>query len=104
MYDCNCPTTHPMDLLTVARRANLGSNVRAYFKTAKDRLTAGASYSKAVTRSTLTSTENEFYESTYIIGLVTVAEALVTNLATEYLICYPGHLKEKTISLDLVDE
>jgi hypothetical protein len=93
-----------MDLLTVARRANLGSNVRAYFKIAKDRLAAGVSYSKTVTTSTLKSTESEFYESTYIIGLVTVAEALVTDLATEYLACYPGHLKEKTFSLDLVDE
>lgn len=94
-----------MDLLTVARRASLGKNVRSYFKNAHSLLSVGASYSRIVTSSAaLDGKEHAFYEATYLIGLAGAAEALLSNLATEYLVCYPGSLSDQIISLDLVDE
>src|SRR5438105_11557389 len=93
-----------MDLLTIARRASLGNNTRTYFKNARDRLAIGSSYSKIVTACALDGSEHAFFESTYVIGLVAAAEALLTNLAMEYLVCYPARLNDQTLSLGSINE
>jgi hypothetical protein len=96
---------HCMDLLTVARRASLGKNIQTYFANARTRLAIGASASHKITSSAaLDDNERDFYQSTRIIGLVAAAEGLLSNLVTEYLVCYPARLSETTLSLDLLNE
>jgi hypothetical protein len=94
-----------MNLLTVARRASLGKRISDQFTLARARFVSGSNCSQVVVGAgILNPAENEFFESMYITGLVSTVEATVADLATEFLKCYPGHLAEKSISLDTLDK
>src|SRR5712691_5440527 len=90
-----------MQLLTVARRADFGYSLRSRFDNARNRLSSGVSYSKAVrAAATLDKSQIEFHEFTYLAGLVSLAEALVADIGSDFLVRYPGHLNDKNVSLD----
>ncbi|MBH0179671.1 MAG: hypothetical protein HP491_17870 [Nitrospira sp.] len=90
-----------MNLLTITRRADFGDSLNSLFSNARARLRSGASYFKMVESSlTLDKMQREFHESTYLTGLVSIAEALLTDMATEFLVRYPGHIKDKNLPLD----
>jgi len=92
-----------MNLLTLARRADFGRSLSSRLGDARARLTAGVSFRELVGRSVvLDRTQNEFHESIYLTGIVSIAEALVTDLGNEFLVRYPGHIKTKDIPLDLL--
>ncbi len=90
-----------MHLLTIARRADFGDSLKTLFRNARARLQSGASYHKMVGSSlALDKVQREFHESTYLAGLVSIAEALLTDMASEFLVRYPGHIKDKNLPLD----
>jgi hypothetical protein len=90
-----------MNLLTIARRADFGDSLNSLFSNARARLRSGASYFKTVEASlTLDKMQREFHESTYLAGLVSIAEALLTDMANEFLVRYPGHIRDKNLPLD----
>jgi len=92
-----------MNLLAISRRADFGYSLGTHIGNARSRLAAGASYFDSVQKTvTLERTQTAFHESTYLIGIVSIAEALVTDLGREFLIRYPGHIKDKGTSLDAI--
>jgi hypothetical protein len=94
-----------MDILTVARRANFGASITSLLENAKTKLLAGASYSKSVRAAvSMDEAQREFHDFTYLTGIVSLVEGVVTDLTMEFLIQYPGHLKSKGLSLDIVSE
>ena len=94
-----------MNLLTLARRATFGHSLQTRFKEARARLQSGKEYSKSVrTTAQLNSVQIDFHEFTYLAGLVSLTEALLADLGSDFLSRYPGHLKEKTIPLNTLSE
>lgn len=94
-----------MNLLTLARRANLGYSLQTRFKEARTRLQSGKAYSKSVrTSAKLTPVQVDFHEFTYLTGLVSLAEALLADIGSDFLSRFPGHLKDKTIPFNTLSE
>ena len=94
-----------MNLLTIARRADFGYSLRSHFSDTCARLKSGASYFKTVKGSVnLDKMQRDFHEFTYVTGLVSLAEALLTDMAIEFLVRFPGHMKDKNIQLDMLGE
>ncbi|MEM4986267.1 hypothetical protein V8G57_02590 [Collimonas sp. H4R21] len=92
-----------MNLLTVARTSGFGQSIREHFSKVKKQLDDGSSYFSAVNKSVeLSASQQLFHEATYLIGLMSIAEALLFDLAQEYLLQNPGHIKDKGLSLDML--
>lgn len=92
-----------MHLLTIARQANLGDSLKARIEQAKNHLEIGCGYRRSIDDSVnLNVEQNRFHQSTYLIGLFSLVEALVYDLGLQYLICFPGHLSSKNITIDLL--
>ncbi|MCW5608763.1 MAG: hypothetical protein KIT26_12030 [Nitrosomonas sp.] len=88
-----------MELLTIARRADFGYSLSERFKDARSRLQSGCDFAKVIAPLRLNRQQQEFYEFSYLAGLVSVVEALILDLAKDFLLRYPGYIKEKTVSL-----
>lgn len=94
-----------MNILTLARRANFGESIRTLLDNARKKLHTGAAYSKAVKASvSMDEAQLEFHDFTYLTGIVSLAEGVVTDLTMEFMLQHPGHLKSKAVSLDLISE
>lgn len=94
-----------MQLLTISRRADFGYSLRKRFERARARLEVSQSYAGHVTAScNLDKQLLHFHESIYLAGLVSIFEALTTDIGFDYLVRYPGHLTEKKVDLDKISK
>jgi hypothetical protein len=89
-----------MKYLTIARKATLGSDIRERLLRCSDTLMASKDgYLKIVDSYVLDKRELGVYESSVIIRSFTEIECLVSDILIDFLICYPGHLENKDISI-----
>ena len=89
-----------MQLLTVARRAGLGDRIQRRRQSLLNQLSTSRSYLNAVgAQVRLSGLELIFHRSTFITGLVGIAEAYITDSTVEFLVCFPSHLSSKTFDL-----
>ena len=94
-----------MNLITIARRANLGSGIEKRLKHGFSNLKVGQVYfSKVINTSNLTKEELDFHCSVSLSGMFSVVESVIKDIAVDYLTCFPGHLKQKNISLEKLSE
>lgn len=94
-----------MQLLTVARRATLGSGIAERLDRGRKNLEVGAAYfEKVASLEFLSKDEVEFHCAACLSGVFGVIESLIKDIAVDYLTCYPGHLSDKTISLEVLVE
>lgn len=90
-----------MQLLTVARRATLGSGISERLNRGRNNLEVGATYFEKTTGlEYLSDDEIEFHCAACLSGVFGVIESLITDIAIDYLTCFPGHLSNKSISLE----
>lgn len=92
-----------MQLLTISRRADFGSSLKKRFERAHSRLQISQSYASQISASCCLDKQLlVFHESIYLAGLVSIFEALTTDIGFDFLVRYPGHLTEKKIDLDKI--
>lgn len=92
-----------MNLISVARRANLGHSTKKGYDQALSKLKVAKEYNVNVSTLLEDSGEHlEFHKANYLIGILSILEAYISDTLFEYLVCYPGHTNEKNISFDTV--
>jgi hypothetical protein len=90
-----------MNLLTVARRANLGAHVVKDKTFACERLACARTYVDSVaTGIQLVPQQLQFHYSTCLVGIVSIAEAYMQDATQEFIVCHPGHIANKALDLN----
>lgn len=92
-----------MNLVNVARRAKLGYTTKKGYDQAIQKLNIAKKYNKKI--STILSKDDhyfEFHSANYLIGLLSIMEAYISDALFEFLVCYPGHANDKNISFDTI--
>lgn len=90
-------------LLTIARRAYLGSEISNKYNEAKKKIATAKEYNNKVLRSLNNDKDLiEFHLSVCLIGILAIKEAFLNDTLTEYIACFPGHSDGKDIKLDMI--
>ncbi|EGR0935583.1 hypothetical protein EIB86_23820 [Vibrio parahaemolyticus] len=92
-----------MQLVNVARRAKLGYFTKKGYSEAISKLKLAKEYNKK-TSEVLKQDKKflEFHSANYLIGLLSIMEAYQSDTLFEFLVCYPGHSNEKSLTFDTV--
>jgi len=90
-----------MNELTVARRARLGETLADRYDQLKGELKVADSYLRAVGQAAELAPEaRRFHLASFLMGLQALLEAYMADVSTEFLIAFPGHIRDKQLSLD----
>lgn len=92
-----------MNFVNVARRAKLGYATKKGYDQAVSKLNIAKKYNRKI--STILSEKDEhfeFHSANYLIGLLSIMEAYISDTLFEFLVCYPGHTNEKNLNFDAV--
>lgn len=94
-----------MNLISVARRAKLGYKTRKGYEQAIDKLRVAKEYNNKVSIFLRGDKgHSKFHNANYLIGLLSIMEAYMSDMLLEYIVCYPGHSNEKTIRFDSISK
>lgn len=92
-----------MHLVNVARRAKLGYTIKKGYDQAISKLKVAKEYNKKISVILKSDDEySEFHLANYLIGLLSIMEAYLSDTLFEFLVCYPGHSNEKNINFDSI--
>lgn len=92
-----------MNQLSAARRARLGEELVRRHEELKGELCTADSYLISVNAGTqLGPDERHFHFASFLMGLTALLEAYLADVSTEILIAFPGHIRDKQLTLDTV--
>jgi hypothetical protein len=90
----------PVYLLTVARRAKLGSTLKQQQEGVLQKLATARALDASVRKAKFAASEAEFHEEILLAGVWGILETFLTDITVEFLTCLPGGLQAKTFSLE----
>lgn len=89
-----------MHLLTIASRAELGSTIAERRHAIVQQLGSARGFLvKVQGLKELTTEQNRFAQSTFILGLMSQVEAYLADMAVEILVAFPGKIPQKDVNL-----
>lgn len=92
-----------MNFVNLARRASLGYKIKNGYKQVKDKIELAKSYNTKVTPYIKDDKQIlKFHHANYLIGLLSILEAYISDLLLEYIKCYPGQLGGKDIKFEKI--
>lgn len=90
-----------MESISLPYRANLGNRLLEIFQTALNRINAGLNYFTNIELVVSSNKQqDEFFRSTFLIGIVSILESYISDSTLSFLCCFPGKLPDKNIKLD----
>jgi hypothetical protein len=92
-----------MNQLTVARRARLAETLAECYDRLKGELGIADTYLRAVGQvAQLAPDARNFHWALFLMGLQALLEAYMADASTEFLVAFPGHIRDKQLTLDAV--
>jgi len=90
----------PIHLLSVARRARLRELLNSKKEEALQKLDIAKTYDASVRNAGFKKQEVNFHEEILLMGICGILETFLTDVTTEFLVCFPGALESKEFSLE----
>jgi hypothetical protein len=89
--------------LTVARRARLAETFVERYDRIRQALGIADTYVRSVGREVQLAPEaRRFHWASFLMGLVALLEAYMADVSTEFLVAFPGHIRDKQLTLDAI--
>lgn len=87
-------------LMTVGRRATLSELLNTKKDEALNKLATAKNYDSSMRKSGLQKLEVGFHDEILLMGVCSIAEIFLTDITSEFLVCFPGGLESKQFSLE----